>query len=622
MYVEQGLLHEGKRFSWQEMLERHRNLLVTAGPGLGKSSLLRRIAHVLTGPSVPVRVHARSFVRGRPMAEAIREGASAELTYRLLRELPVDMFEAAPPGGLSWLVLVDGLDELHDAQERETALRVIADGTRHEFFRFVIASRPLRDVDLGEVERRFTRYELQPLGIVALEEFGEKWFAKRDVRHAAELSRRLCAHVRNSHLLGWADRPLYALMLCELLANDPYRQLPRNRVVVYEHYVNKVVLTRGSAEDRRTNQLVVFLLERIAYDNLVDGFLIDVLDWASELVVGTALEPAAGPEDVQRRELHDLLCSTDLVVSTGDGVEFAHRTFEEYFAARRLVRMLEGLNDRERQLRLQELMTGLAESYEYSSFYLEEYLYEFTVLPQFLVGVWAARGHEPDALVAALVRAKPSSCWLLIKQLSAEDIELGPETISSLVAITVDPNVDAEDHLRAGFALAELNFDLAVDVLLAIATDVDFADATRVEVMQFLTNNDRAAAGALHRLMWDSDLGGLDFPHRADANELLLGLALDETEKHEGLWRIVGNGRLDDTTRARAGAIAVDAEGTAAYRRLKSVLPLDRLPVSLAEAATQGCHEAVSVLWRMVDDGELSQTIRDLAAEELEYLPF
>src|SRR5262249_4128898 len=155
--------------------------VVVAGPGGGKSSLLRRLLvmgidrwrHGHPGAEVPVLIQASDLVEEIPLSAALAASASRSLAqFGLLDPLPDEFFPAPPRPGGRWLVLVDSLDEIIDIETRERVLRMLASVTSPAY-RFVVSTRPLTDHELQVLGSRFLCYELLPLAPGQITEFSE-----------------------------------------------------------------------------------------------------------------------------------------------------------------------------------------------------------------------------------------------------------------------------------------------------------------------------------------------------------------------------------------------------------------------------------------------------------------
>ena len=140
--------------SAQEILDHGEDAVVIAGPGGGKSTLLRTGLITLAGRWragqggrwVPVLVPAVDLAPPRKMHEAI--AASVEKSLNAAdpaTDWPPRFFAAEPLRGVRWLVLVDGLDELLDPDARRRLITKLTNASDRPGspYRFVATTRPL-----------------------------------------------------------------------------------------------------------------------------------------------------------------------------------------------------------------------------------------------------------------------------------------------------------------------------------------------------------------------------------------------------------------------------------------------------------------------------------------------
>ncbi|MEV3952357.1 hypothetical protein AB0K57_32790 [Streptomyces halstedii] len=346
--------------------------VLLGGPGGGKSTLLR--AHLAdsadrwlggrTGATIPVMVRAAALTDTDPLPTALAKAVTGDLRQvGLLDELGTDFFRHPPDAGVSWLVLVDGLDEIPDTDTRSAVLTMLAGAASAGagVYRFVVATRPLPATDLGPLGQHVPRYELQPFSPDDLLTYATHWFRSLDdpSRHADAF----VTGLRRSRLEVLARTPLMAFMLCQLYATDPARPLPDGRTgayqsfveLIYEQNVHKNIKnTHDEAirrlKDRhqipRDNQAAEQAAQR-ARDHLPE--LIDHLAYKKiNKKTAPAVEILASHLGVQRPGkvieplwnafLGDLLRPTGLLVERAGDFEFLHQTLLEYHAARHATR--------------------------------------------------------------------------------------------------------------------------------------------------------------------------------------------------------------------------------------------------------------------------------------------
>jgi hypothetical protein len=219
------------RLSADSLLTRQDTCLVTAGPGGGKSSLLRTLLQTgvgdfLQGLAVrvaPVLVPAAALP-GRPLAGALAEAVNTDLSsHGLLEEIRPEFFLAPPRPGVPWLILVDGLDEITSASTRHEVLRAVSaviNGKDAGQYRFIIASRPLPaseiDATLGA---HASRFDLQPFSFADLQQVARNWFSHFDLPDPDSVAERFGRALVAASLADLARIPLMASILCQLHAS-------------------------------------------------------------------------------------------------------------------------------------------------------------------------------------------------------------------------------------------------------------------------------------------------------------------------------------------------------------------------------------------------------------------
>ncbi|MFE6869301.1 hypothetical protein ACFVFS_22455 [Kitasatospora sp. NPDC057692] len=351
-----------------EVLAQGRTCVVLAGPGGGKSSLLQ--AHMCAdlerwksgrgSGAVPVYVPAAALAAA-PLSQALAAAVTAELaTSGLTEDLPAAFFATPPAPGVRWYVLVDGLDEVTDAATRTRILQglaAVADSDAADLYRFVVASRPVPDHELGMLGSAVPRYFLQPFAAEVLPAVALQWFTTLGVYEPQAVTDRFVAYLGSSRLEKIAHIPLVLGMLCQLHALRPECPLPVSRGAVYReftealfqrlhargesgiHVQTRLALGRfGEQTVARAARLVDQLPELIdrAADCYVDDQRLSLLD----LIL---TDPAAAsPDRSLAREWRSFLlhsaARTGLVVSHGEDLRFVHQTVLEYCAARHATR--------------------------------------------------------------------------------------------------------------------------------------------------------------------------------------------------------------------------------------------------------------------------------------------
>ncbi|MGW9395904.1 hypothetical protein [Streptomyces sp. NPDC055642] len=155
--------HAGRVLTIADMVTRSRHAIVVAGPGAGKSTMLAQLAGTLAHHwlDAPMRRRGRSPF-GAVVAVVIPAAAlqHADLPDALVTtcaevygvELDRRRFATPPAPGASWMVLVDGIDEIIDRTSRSEVLwRLSASLSQSDGCRLVLTSRPLPTGEIADL---------------------------------------------------------------------------------------------------------------------------------------------------------------------------------------------------------------------------------------------------------------------------------------------------------------------------------------------------------------------------------------------------------------------------------------------------------------------------------------
>ncbi|GAA0954778.1 hypothetical protein [Nonomuraea longicatena] len=249
------------------------------GPGAGKSSLLRMIVirlarELLSGggkkplprrsthpgviqttsskddeprarPLFPVYVPAQALTQPGSFTQQLAHAVAAQLKgYDYVP--PSDrLFRGPPLPGAQWLILIDGLDEISDVDERLRVLKTLMANKKY-CYRFVIGSRPLPDSELAILDEAVDpareesgsagRYELLPLDVSVLPTFVRGWMDAAHVPEPAPAVAAFMYQVNGGRLRELVRIPLMATILCQLHAADPTHPLPTGRYTAYQRF--------------------------------------------------------------------------------------------------------------------------------------------------------------------------------------------------------------------------------------------------------------------------------------------------------------------------------------------------------------------------------------------------
>jgi hypothetical protein len=337
------------------VLAAERLALVMGAAGSGKTTLLQWLAvrsaqgdfagplAVLNG-TVPFFIPLRRYVdRELPLPQDFPLAVGAHIAH----EMPPGWVHELLRAGQA-LVLVDGVDEMPEAQ-RERVRAWLGDLVQtFRFARFVVTSRPAA-VGEGWLDGlRFTTAELQPMSVSSVAEFVRQWHAAvgaelLDAEEKADLAgyeRSLLAAIdTDRHLRALAVSPLLCALLCAL-NRERRTHLPSDRMETYAAALDMLLVRRDAERGVASGRVSlarsdkVQLLQDIAFWLVRNGWT----DAPAERVVGQIARTAqqlrgkgADPQDVFRSLLERSGLLREPVVGR---IDFVHRTFQEYLAGK------------------------------------------------------------------------------------------------------------------------------------------------------------------------------------------------------------------------------------------------------------------------------------------------
>lgn len=570
--------------------------VVIAGPGVGKSTLLRAQVRKAADQwladkhsagkrsrPVPVWVSARTLVgKTTHVHEGLAAASDVLPDHGRNPSLPPERFLQLPCAGAHWQLLVDGLDELPNASERRAVLEKLKTAIAEDppLYRCVVATRPLPHNELGVLGDTASRYELQPFAPEDVHAYVGKYFNTRwpqpEATHRAE---EFTSALRGASLAEPARTPLMAFMLCQLYLAQPERPLPAGRSAVYTQFTGLLYLHNKSREVADSHEQAMHHLltdlqtakarrKAAAAAKQIHEQLPELIDYlAYQWLTGqptSAAEAVASlmavhrPDDVPAKRwqafLDDLLRHSGLLYHHADGLGFPHQTFLEYHAARYATRNTHARAHAGQALfrwtpsRDQPWPPGLEPSYV--GFLLDQLLHGADA--RAVCDQWMTRMTD-DPLAALDFLA--SQIWLRTGL-------PGQPTATLLTNIAVDPAIPDLSRVDAARTLASMDgyAEDALRLLGTLATDV-LEHGAHSNAMRGLLEVGRRATGAANILTTLATDTAFNPTSRVQAAEGLTRLVGHTEKGARFLAALATNTTLENSDRVWAAQTLAGVEG-------------------------------------------------------------
>ncbi|WP_369144898.1 NACHT domain-containing NTPase [Streptomyces sp. R44] len=341
-------------------LARHDRVLLRGLAGSGKTTLVQWLTVSAAtegrpgGAAGDGRADGMTYLRGRipfvlPLRALTRHGERLPAPGHFL---PAAGCPLTPPDG--WadrvlaagraVVLVDGIDEIPEAERGRARdwLRSLLD--TYEGNRWLVTSRPTAVRDDWLAGDGFTELTLSPMTRAEVATFVRRWHRAAGPEAEPYEQPLLDALRTAEHVAQLATNPLMCGLICAL-HRDRRGFLPRGRKALYEAALSMLLVRRDRERDMGDPTGIALdeapqiqLIQRLAYWLTLNGRTQLDRAHAESLVreAVPAIHEAAQypPESVFT---HLLQRSGLLREPTSDTVDFIHRTFQDYLAAKALV---------------------------------------------------------------------------------------------------------------------------------------------------------------------------------------------------------------------------------------------------------------------------------------------
>lgn len=343
----------------EDALAGQKRVLLRGAAGSGKTTLLQWLATISArGDLPPALSHLSDCVPlTLPLRSLIRNGElpqPEEFLAAAARPL------AGLPAAAGWvtrrltegsvLLLIDGVDEVPEADRRRTLGWVKDLLAAYPDARYVITTRPSAVREGWLSDAGFTELELLPMSRGDVAAFIDRWHTAAGARQNARLrafrDALTTAVVAKPDLGRLATNPLMCALICAL--NRSRRgYLPHGRMELYRAALElllvrrdrerEIVAGRNGMELEHAHQ--VALLQKIAYWLIRNGR--SEIEWHKAVEILERALPAmpsvAARGDAEELLRHLVLRSGLLRRPTSETLDFIHRTFQDYLGAQAAV---------------------------------------------------------------------------------------------------------------------------------------------------------------------------------------------------------------------------------------------------------------------------------------------
>lgn len=346
--------------SIDEIIEKTNLLLVRGSAGSGKTTLMKWISVMAAGHSfenplqdwnhgIPFFIRLREFSESTlPKIADFPSLAAPAISGEMPPNWIIDKFRNGEA-----IVLVDGIDELSESKRPRVKAWIKDISETYPGNKWIVTSRPYAAASDWLEDLGFIGAELQSMGRSDIQQFIRHWHnAIKESENSTikkneldTLENKLNRTIReNANIRKLATNPLLCAMICAL-HRDRSTQLPSDRVELYEACINMFL--------RRDNEREVDLKDYVEIsDRQKRSLLADFAYWLiknswsevtvnkadnrfDQKLIGLSNVPTTLDGSLLRRYFVER--SGILRQPTSMTIDFPHRTFEEYLAAKAIV---------------------------------------------------------------------------------------------------------------------------------------------------------------------------------------------------------------------------------------------------------------------------------------------
>ena len=330
----------------ESLLAVSNRILIEGSGGMGKSMLMKylfldtiRRGAYMKKPYIPVFLELRRVSEQKPGQVSI-----PELVYACMRNHDVELKREHFPESLrmgKYLFLLDGFDEVKDSLSAEVAEKLNDFSTQYPQNAFIVTSRPANDYENAPF-RNFVKMRSMPLNkgqaVELARRISKTWTWQGDREKAADFCSQLEATLYDKHKT-FAENPLLlSMMFLTFMRNS---SIPDHEAEFYRESYD-ALYSKHDTHDKGSFQRE-FKCGDLGKENFTklfsrfcfQSYMRQQYEFSEREILGYLrdsieyLKLSVNAEDYLS-DLRKIVC---MIVREGNVYQFAHRSFQEYFAA-------------------------------------------------------------------------------------------------------------------------------------------------------------------------------------------------------------------------------------------------------------------------------------------------
>lgn len=234
-----------------EVVKNTPKLFILGKPGAGKSTFLKHI----TISTISDKVNVGFIPVFISLKEFSEDKKANTLLKQIVKEFEKNGFPKATPfveealKEGSFAILLDGLDEVSEAESARTCKEINSATRQYSENRFIITC---RNNAYNYIFEDYTDVELADFDDDQITEFVKKWFANNSETGEKCLTKLM--HADNKGIKEMASQPLLLTLLCIYFKDA--RDFPQNRAELYEEAVKVLLQTWDSSRGIERSSLI------------------------------------------------------------------------------------------------------------------------------------------------------------------------------------------------------------------------------------------------------------------------------------------------------------------------------------------------------------------------------